>query len=235
MSSSPSNNAQSSLPKPSPVPARSAPQGPAWVWPESSPVDPDATTGTSMIGNDLTTNNAQSNLPKPPDGSTRFAPKGPASVWPEGSPVDPDATTGTSVIGNDLTILGEKITIISLNKLEVSGQIHGDIHGKQVMISKDGSVTGNVYAEKIEILGSVHGSVRALTVALHESAKVDGDIMHKSLTISEGAEFNGGVKRAKDMSELIPILDAEALASQFGGDNGEANDYGTYNGDASLR
>jgi len=105
VSSSPTNNAQSSLPKPSPVPARSAPQGPAWVWPESSPVDPAATTGTSMIGNDLTTNNAQSNLPKPPDGSTRFAPKGPASVWPEGSPVDPDATTATSVIGNDLTIL----------------------------------------------------------------------------------------------------------------------------------
>ena len=179
-------------------------------------------------------NNAQSSLPKPPNGSTRFAPEGTASAWPEGSPVDPAAPTGTSVIGNDLTILGEKITIISQNKLEVSGQIHGDVHGKQVVISKGGLVIGKVYAEKIEVRGGVHGSIRAMTVALHESAKVDGDIMHQSLSISEGAEFDGGVKRAKDPNELMPILDAEAFAGQSREDNGGANHFGTYDDNASL-
>ena len=104
-------------------------------------------------------NNAQSSLPKPPPVPARSAPKGPASVWPEGSPVDPDATTGTSVIGNDLTTLGEKITIISQNKLEVSGQIHGDVHAKQVMISKGGLVIGKVCAETIEVRGGVRGSI----------------------------------------------------------------------------
>jgi cytoskeletal protein CcmA (bactofilin family) len=175
------------------------------------------------------TNNAQSNLPKPPNGSTRFAPEGTASAWSEGCRVDPAATTGFSVIGNDLTILGEKITIISQDKLQVSGQIHGDVHGKQVMISTGGSVIGKVCAEKIEVRGEVRGSIRALTVALHESAKVDGDIMHQTLSISEGAEFNGRVQRAKDTSELIPILDAEAFASQSGSGNGEASHYGRDN------
>jgi cytoskeletal protein CcmA (bactofilin family) len=175
------------------------------------------------------TKNAQSNLSKPPNGSSRFVAQDTASPRPEGSPIDPAAPTGTSVIGNDLTILGEKITIISQNKLEVSGHVHGDVHGKQVMISKNGLVTGKVCAEEIEVCGGVRGSIRALTVALHESAKVDGDIVHQSLSISEGAEFDGRVQRAKDPSELMPVLDAEAFASQSGNGNGKASHYGRDN------
>ncbi len=175
------------------------------------------------------TNKTQSNLTKPPAAPGRPGVKATASPRPEGSPIDPAAPTGTSVIGNDLTILGEKITIVSQDKLQVSGQIHGDVHGKQVMISKNGLVTGKVCAEEIEVWGGVRGSIRALTVALHESAKVDGDIMHQSLSISEGAEFDGRVQRAKDTSELMPILDAEAFASQPGKDNDEAIHFGRDN------
>jgi cytoskeletal protein CcmA (bactofilin family) len=133
------------------------------------------------------------------------------------------------VIGDDLTILGQKITIISQNKLRVSGKIHGDVHGKHVVISKDGSVIGTVCAEKIEVSGEVRGSIRALTVALHESARVDGDIMHQTLSISEGAEFDGRVQRPKDTSELIPILDAEAFASPSGNNTDEASHFGRDN------
>ena len=180
------------------------------------------------------TNKVQSNLPKPPAAPGRPGVKATTSARPEGSQVGPAAASGVSVIGNDLTILGEKITIISQNKLEVSGHVHGDVHGKQVMISKNGLVTGKVCAEEIEVRGGVRGSIRALTVALHESAKVDGDIVHQSLSISEGAEFDGGVKRAKDTSEVTPVLDAEAFASQPGNGNGKASHYGRYNGEATL-
>ena len=180
------------------------------------------------------TNKAQSNLPKPPPVPAGSAPQGPASAWPEVFPVDPTASTGTSVIGNDLIILGERVTIISQNKFQIDGHVHGDVHGKQVMISKDGSVTGKVCAERIEVRGGVTGSIRALAVALHESAKVDGDIVHQTLSISEGAEFNGRVQRAKDASELMPILDAEAFASQSGKDTDEASHFGASNGEASL-
>ncbi|MGI9403788.1 MAG: bactofilin family protein [Hyphomicrobium sp.] len=176
----------------------------------------------------------QSKLPKPPNGSTRFAPQGSASGRAEGSSVDPAAATGTSVIGNDLTILGEKITIISQNKILVDGQVQGDVHGKQVVISKDGSVTGTVCAEKIDVRGGVSGSIRALTVALHESARVDGDIVHQSLSIAEGAEFDGRVQRAKSTSELTPILDAEAFEGESGSNYVEQTDDEASSGGASL-
>ncbi len=180
------------------------------------------------------TNKAQSNNPKPPAAPGNSSSKATAAARPENSPVDTAAASGISVIGNDLTILGEKITIISQNKLQVDGHVQGDVHGKQVVISKEGSVTGKVCAEKIDVRGGVSGSIRALTVALHETAKVDGDIMHQMLSISEGAEFDGRVQRTKDKNDLIPVLDAEAFESHSSNGNGEAKHFGTYNGESGL-
>ena len=64
-----------------------------------------------------------------------------------GSPFGSATTMGTSVIGTDLAILGEKITIISQNKLQIDGDIRGDVTGKQVVIGEEGSVVGTVCAE----------------------------------------------------------------------------------------
>ncbi len=143
------------------------------------------------------------------------------------SPFAPAATAaiGISVIGIDLTILGDRITIISQNKLQIDGQIRGNVHGKEVLISKGGSVTGEVWAERIDVRGAVRGSIIAVTVMLHDSARVEGNVMHQKLSISEGAEFDGRVQLIRDPSELLPILDAAAIAS--GRDNGETNRYGT--------
>lgn len=167
------------------------------------------------------TNDDPSPLPKPRTSPERPPLKGAAPAHPESSPPDSPAPIGTSVIGNDLTLLGENITIISKNKLQVDGHVRGNVHGKQVTISTCGSVTGRVCAERIEVRGGVRGSIRAVTVALHESAKVDGDIMHQRLSISEGAAFDGRVRLVKNQAELMPVLDAEAVANQSAQDDGE--------------
>jgi cytoskeletal protein CcmA (bactofilin family) len=139
----------------------------------------------------------------------------PELARPATSPFAPAATAaaGISVIGTDLTILGEKITIISQNKLQVDGQVRGDVHGKEVLVSKGGSVTGKVWAERIDVRGAIRGSIIAVNITLHDSAQVEGDIMHQKLSISEGAEFDGRVQLIKDASDLMPLLDAEAIAS----------------------
>jgi cytoskeletal protein CcmA (bactofilin family) len=114
---------------------------------------------------------------------------------------------GASVIGTDLTILGEKITIISQNRLQIDGDIRGDVTGKQVVIGEDGSVIGTVCAEQIEVRGGVRGAIKAQSVTLHPTSVVEGDIFHQTLAISEGAQFDGRVRRAKDLSEIAPNLD----------------------------
>lgn len=121
--------------------------------------------------------------------------------------------TGSSVIGTDLTIHGEKIVIISQNRLQINGNITGDVSGKQVTISTEGSVTGTVSAEEIEVLGSVHGAIRAVSVVLHPSSKVDAEIFNQTLVISKGAQFEGGVRRSDVASELMPNLDTNSYST----------------------
>jgi cytoskeletal protein CcmA (bactofilin family) len=121
-----------------------------------------------------------------------------------------NAANGVSVIGTDLAILGERITIISQNRLQIDGDIRGDVSGKQVTIGPEGSVIGTVSAERIEVHGGVRGAIRAQSVQLHPSAHVDGEILHQTLTISEGAQFEGQVRRSRDGTELVPNLDANS-------------------------
>lgn len=132
------------------------------------------------------------------------------------SPFEPakDRELGASVIGTDLTILGDKITIISQNRLQIDGDIHGDVTGKQVTIGAEGSVIGTVSAERIEVLGGVHGAIRARSVTLHPSSQVEGEIVHEKLSISEGAQFDGRVRRSKDVNELTPNLDPDTYATR---------------------
>jgi cytoskeletal protein CcmA (bactofilin family) len=132
---------------------------------------------------------------------------------PRPSPFEPaaNAASGTSVIGTDLTILGDRITIISKNKLQVDGDVRGNVHGKHVVITEEGSVVGMVSAETIDVRGGVRGSIRAVSVKLQSSAKVEGDITHQKLAIAEGAEFDGSVHLTKDAKELMPVLDPEEI------------------------
>ncbi len=155
---------------------------------------------------------AKNGLPQPKPGP---APMGSPAQAARSSPSPFEksgaANSGTSVIGTDLTILGDRITIISANKLQVDGDVRGNVHGKQVVITEEGSVVGMVCAEAIEVRGGVRGSIRAVTVKLQASAQVQGDITHQKLSIAEGAEFDGRVKLSKDVNELMPILDPEIL------------------------
>lgn len=155
--------------------------------------------------------NPKPSTPVPARGGVSSSPRpGSSSFEPVSATT---SSSGTSVIGNDLTLLGEKITIISQNKLQVDGHVRGNVHGKQVLITEHGSVVGMVCAESIEVRGAVRGAIRAVSVTLHATAQVEGDIMNQTLAISEGANFDGRVRRSNDTAELMPVLDPEAIAS----------------------
>ena len=104
-------------------------------------------------------------------------------------------------------IRGESIVIISQNRLQIEGDVHGDVRGKEVTIGPDGSVTGKISAERIEVHGRVHGAIRATLIVVHSTANVDAEIVHEQLSVAEGAKVEGRLKRSRDASELIPDLD----------------------------
>ena len=88
----------------------------------------------------------------------------------------------------------------------IRGQIQGDVHGEAVTVDDGANVTGVITARTIEIQGSVKGALKGSTVILHENSTVDANIVHQKLSIAEGAQFDGSVQRARDISEVTPDL-----------------------------
>jgi len=121
---------------------------------------------------------------------------------------------GKSVISNDLKIIGQGLRIISRGTLQIDGEVEGDVAGKEVIIGEMGQVTGIVAAERVIVRGKIAGAIRSVMVALQSSARVEGDIHHRSLSIEQGAQFDGRCRRPTDLAELTLDLDAYGQAKQ---------------------
>lgn len=129
----------------------------------------------------------------------------------------PSTISASSILGDDVAIVGERITIVSKARIQIDGEIQGNINGQEVVVGPNGRVDGTITAKKIEVRGSVNGSLKASSVTLQPTAKVEGDIHNESLAISEGAVFDGRVKRPKEPGELEPNLDVAALRNAIAG------------------
>jgi cytoskeletal protein CcmA (bactofilin family) len=100
-----------------------------------------------------------------------------------------------SVIGPDLTIMGN---LVSRGEVQVDGEVQGDIHGTNVVIGERARITGGVVAEEVVVRGHVMGSIRGRKVLLQASSHVEGDVFHQSLSIEQGAYFEGKSRRSDD-------------------------------------
>jgi cytoskeletal protein CcmA (bactofilin family) len=137
-----------------------------------------------------------SNLKSPP----------PFAQAPQQSGVMRDADTPTSVLGQDITISGQQLVLKTKGSLLIAGHIQGDVHGESVTVGETGSVAGTITARTISVQGEVRGALKGSAVILNATSKVDGDIVKQTLAIAEGAQFDGSVRRAKDIGEVTPDL-----------------------------
>ncbi len=111
-----------------------------------------------------------------------------------------------SVIGHDLTIIGSGLKIVSKGLLQVDGEVQGDVIGLKVVITSSGKVTGVVNAEEILVQGAVYGTIKAVEVKLAASSVVEGDLYHQSLSLEQGAIFEGRSRRVEKREDLVPDL-----------------------------
>jgi cytoskeletal protein CcmA (bactofilin family) len=137
--------------------------------------------------------------PLPANGNASSSPNPSLNVPPRRAAADAGAR---SVIGNDLKIIGQGLKIISQGTLQIDGEVEGDVGGSEVIIGEQGRVTGTVAAERVIVRGHISGVIRGVTVTLQASSKVEGDIHHISLSIEQGAEFDGRCRRPADASDL---------------------------------
>ncbi len=119
-----------------------------------------------------------------------------------GAKSNPRATNETtlSIISAGTTVTGD---IECSGVLKVEGRIAGSVtSARQVMLSKDGSIEGDVAASEVVVGGVIDGNVTASErLELQTTAVVNGEIATKSIVVMEGARINGGVK----MTELALV------------------------------
>lgn len=107
-----------------------------------------------------------------------------------------------SVIDAWLQITGD---LQSEGEIQVDGQIRGDVRCAHLTVGKDARIAGNITAEEVVVRGKVTGLIRANRVILQHTAQVDSEIVHKKLSIEEGATFDGAARRCEDpLSSEIP-------------------------------
>ena len=93
-----------------------------------------------------------------------------------------------TVIAKGLKIEG-RVTAEGL--VELNGQIEGELHGKSLIISRGALVKGAVSADQVVVDGTVEGPITGGEIILKSRAHVIGDIHHRSLSIENGASFEG--------------------------------------------
>lgn len=115
-----------------------------------------------------------------------------------------------SVIGPDLTITGN---LISKGEVQVDGIVEGDIHGSNVVIGEQATISGGIIADEVVVRGHVVGSIRSKRVMLQATSQVEGDIFHHSLSIEQGALFEGKSRRTSEDPRAMAAAPKQAAPS----------------------
>ena len=97
-----------------------------------------------------------------------------------------------SVFGPTLRFKGE---LRAQEDIKIEGRIEGSIHHQQrVVVGNKGEVVATVHAQSIDVDGKVQGDIVAKkSIKVSQSAVVRGNLRAPSVSINEGANFNGGV------------------------------------------
>lgn len=129
-----------------------------------------------------------------------------------GDAEEQDPADNLSVIGEDLTIEGQSITIRCRGALEVNGKIQAEVHSQKLVVGRAGQVEGTVAADSVDVWGRVSGTIMGSRVVLHPSAEVEGDIHARTLSVADGASFEGRSRKVTDPAAVAPRLEPGAPA-----------------------
>jgi cytoskeletal protein CcmA (bactofilin family) len=107
-------------------------------------------------------------------------------------PYDMGDKKKVSVLGPTLKFKGE---LTASEDLLIQGQVEGSItHTSKLTIGPEGVLNASVRADHIAIEGTVTGDLVATTsVVVSETSQINGNIYSPTVTLREGAKFNGKI------------------------------------------
>ena len=146
---------------------------------------------------------------RPASGSGSFgAPSGSGGFGaPRPRPAEEVEPSRVPVLGKTLLFRGE---LTAEEDVILQGRVEGSIrHARNLIIGTDGSVLGDVYAAHLTVEGLVEGDLHCSeAVIVRATAQVRGNITAPSVSIVEGAHFNGGI----DMEKKVAGVESPSAA-----------------------
>lgn len=125
------------------------------------------------------------------------------------NPYDTAKPRKASVLGPTLKFKGE---LSAEEDLMIQGSIEGTIkHSSSLTINESGHVKANVSAEYIAVEGNVEGDIHgSQSVTVRETANISGNISSPTVSLLEGATFNGNI----DMTGKAFVKSADDSATR---------------------
>jgi cytoskeletal protein CcmA (bactofilin family) len=129
------------------------------------------------------------------------------------NPYDTAKAKKTSILGPTLKFKGE---LSADEDLLIQGTIEGSIkHSSSLTVGESGRVKANVSAEYIAVEGKVDGDIRgSQSVTVRETADISGNISSPTVSLLEGATFNGNI----DMTGKVAAAAADEPAQEKSAD-----------------
>jgi cytoskeletal protein CcmA (bactofilin family) len=143
------------------------------------------------------------------------------------NPYDTAQPRKASVLGPTLKFKGE---LTAEEDLLIQGSIEGSIrHSSSLTIGEGGRVKANVSAEYVAVEGNVEGDIHGTqSVTIRETANINGNISSPTVSLLEGATFNGKIDMTgkafeKPADDSATARAAAAVAAERDGGKEEAS------------
>ena len=97
------------------------------------------------------------------------------------------------VIGTGVTFNG---SITAPGKAVINGQVTGELTADDLLIGKEGNVTGTVRAREIDVHGELNEDIVCREhILIHSTGRVSGTMEYSELEIQRGGQFRGEMRQ----------------------------------------
>ncbi len=97
------------------------------------------------------------------------------------------------VIGTGVTFKG---SISAPGRAVINGNVTGDLTADDLLIGKEGTVTGTVRAREIDVHGELNEDIVCRQhILIHSTGRVSGSLEYSELEIQRGGQFRGDMRQ----------------------------------------
>ncbi len=94
-------------------------------------------------------------------------------------------TTGSDTVVSSGSRLEGRLT--SPSTISIAGYVEGELNASEIVIEREGTAKGSIFAEHLIIIGKFEGEVSANKITIASTGSVKGVLSYSRVSIDDGA------------------------------------------------